>query len=101
MDFSEPGSTITVGLTCDAGLLTLFVTNNGRTIPEGMLDNIFDSMVSLRASNQDNRLHFGIGLYVVRVIAEHHGGSVSAINLMNGNGVTIRVTLPLYKTAAS
>ncbi|MDP4597924.1 MAG: ATP-binding protein [Pseudomonadales bacterium] len=101
VDFSEPGSTITVGLTCDAGLLTLFVTNNGRTIPEGMLDNIFDSMVSLRASNQDNRLHFGIGLYVVRVIAEHHGGSVSAINLMNGNGVTIRVTLPLYKTAAS
>jgi two-component system sensor histidine kinase ChvG len=99
VDFSEEGSTITVGLTCDAGLLTLFVTNRGSTIPEGMLDNIFDSMVSVRASNPDNRLHFGIGLYVVRVIAEHHGGSVSAVNLMNGNGVTIRVTLPMYKPA--
>ena len=63
-----------------------------------MLDNIFDSMVSARLSNTDNRLHFGIGLYVVRIIAKHHGGSVKAMNLLSGNGVTIQVTLPLYKT---
>jgi two-component system sensor histidine kinase ChvG len=43
-------------------------------------------------------LHFGIGLYVVRIIAKHHGGSVKAMNLLSGNGVTIQVTLPLYKT---
>jgi len=59
-----------------------------------MLENIFDSMVSARESNPDNRLHFGIGLFVVRVIAEHHGGNVSAANLPSGQGVTIRVTLP-------
>jgi len=53
--------------------------------------------VSARVSNSDNRLHFGIGLYVVRIIAEHHGGTVKAANLQNGNGVTIQVTLPLYK----
>lgn len=100
VDFSPVGSTITVGLTTDNQSLTLFVTNQGPTIPRDMIDNIFDSMVSVRASNPDNRLHFGMGLYVVRVIAEHHGGSVSANNLGNGQGVTIRVTLPRYVPVA-
>lgn len=95
-DFSPSGSTITVGLTTDNQHLTLFVTNQGPTIPRDMIDNIFDSMVSVRATNPDNRLHFGMGLYVVRVIAEHHGGSVAANSLGNGQGVTIRVTLPRY-----
>lgn len=97
VDFSGQGSTITVGLTTDGNNLTLFVTNQGPTIPPDMFENIFDSMVSVRASTVDNRLHFGMGLYVVRVIAEHHGGSVTAANLLNGNGVTIRVNLPLHK----
>ncbi len=97
IDFSEPDTTITIGLTTDTDFLTLFVTNQGTPIPPDMVDNIFDSMVSIRESNPDNRLHFGMGLYVVRVIAEHHGGSVSASNLLNGRGVTIKVKLPLYK----
>jgi signal transduction histidine kinase len=40
-------------------------------------------------------LHFGLGLYVVRVIAEHHGGSVRGMNLPDGSGVAVIVQLPL------
>lgn len=101
VDFSQTGTTITVGLTTDAEFLTLFVTNQGSSIPRDMIENIFDSMVSVRESNPDNRLHFGLGLYVVRIIAEQHGGSVSASNLLNGNGVTLRVKLPLFKSTSS
>ncbi len=99
VDFSAPSTTITVGLTTDAENLTLSVTNQGPTIPATTLKSMFDSMVSVRESNPDNRLHFGMGLYVVRVIAEHHGGSVNAANLHDGSGVSIRVTLPRYKPA--
>lgn len=95
VDFSPVGSTITVGLTTDERNLTLFVTNQGPTISKELFETIFDSMVSVRANTVDNRLHFGMGLYVVRIIAQHHGGVVSAANLLNGNGVTIKVTLPL------
>jgi len=35
---------------------------------------------------------------VVRVIAEHHGGSVTATNLIDDTGVTIKVTLPRFLT---
>lgn len=97
MDFSESGSTITIGINADARDLTLFVTNQGPTIEDDMVENIFDSMVSVRESNPDNRLHFGMGLYVVRIIAEHHGGSVKAANLFDGKGVSIKVTLPIYR----
>ena len=97
VDFSESGSTITVGINADANFLTLFVTNPGPIIAEDQVENIFDSMVSIRENNPDNRLHFGMGLYVVRIIAEHHGGSVKASNLFDGKGVSIKVTLPIYK----
>ncbi len=99
IDFSEEGSTITVGINSDANNLQLFVTNQGPVIPSDMVDNIFDSMVSIRESNPDNRLHFGMGLYVVRVIAEHHGGSVRAANLFDESGVTISIRLPIFKKA--
>jgi K+-sensing histidine kinase KdpD len=50
-------------------------------------------MVSHRG--QENRLHFGLGLYVVRIIAEHHGGAVNALNLQDDTGVAFLVQLPL------
>ena len=97
IDFSEPDSTITIGINADAHNLTLFVTNQGPIISEDMMDSVFDSMVSIRESNPDNRLHFGMGLYVVRIIAERHGGSVKATNLFDGKGVSIKVLLPIYR----
>jgi two-component system sensor histidine kinase ChvG len=98
VDFSEEGSIITIGITTDNNELTLFVTNYGPGIPTEKSVNIFDSMVSIRET--DTRMHFGMGLYVVRVIAEHHGGSVSASNLPEGNGVTVLIKLPLYNEKA-
>ena len=51
-------------------------------------------MVSHR--DQHNRLHFGLGLYVVRVIAEHHGGQVRAVNLPDNSGVAVVIQLPIH-----
>lgn len=99
VDFSSVGARITIGVTVHGSRLTLFVTNEGSPIPADKLDSVFDSMVSIR--DTDTRLHFGMGLYVVRVIAEHHGGSVSAENLLSGRGVTIKVVLPLQRDTES
>ena len=94
VDFSEAGSTINIDLNTDKDNLRLSITNQGPSVPEDRLVSIFDSMVSIRS--KEARLHIGMGLYVVRVIAEHHGGSVSAANLPDGNGVTVSVNLPMY-----
>jgi two-component system sensor histidine kinase ChvG len=34
--------------------------------------------------------HLGLGLYVARLIAEFHGGSIDARNLPAGDGVVVR-----------
>jgi signal transduction histidine kinase len=59
-----------------------------------MADRLFDSMVSLREKKGDTP-HLGLGLHIVRLVAEFHGGSVAAENLPAGDGVVFTVRLPL------
>ena len=39
--------------------------------------------------------HLGLGLYVVRLIAEFHGGNVIAENLEASDGVEVIISLPV------
>jgi signal transduction histidine kinase len=93
VDFHRTGTPIRVQLECYGDLLQIVVANRGAALSEERLHTIFDSMVSHRGP--DNRLHFGLGLHVVRIIAEHHGGTVSAINLADASGVAFIVRLPM------
>ena len=85
-------------LECFGDLVQIVVANRGAALPEAKLQTIFDSMVSHRGP--DNRLHFGLGLHVVRIIAEHHGGTVMAINLEDRSGVAFVIRLPLVEPTA-
>lgn len=93
IDFHRRETVITVQLDKFSTYLRLSVANRGPTLPASVENSVFDSMVSHRG--QANRLHFGLGLYVVRVIAEHHGGFVRALNLADNSGVAVVVQLPL------
>ena len=95
IDFHRHNSPIKVQLDTYRDHLQITVANRGPVLPERAERSLFDSMVSHRGPN--NRLHFGLGLYVVRVIAEHHDGFVRAMNLTDGSGVAILVQLPLAK----
>ena len=95
LDFASPNSPIVLSLHQSANAVEFSLTNSGATIPTDMLEAVFDSMISIRPGNPDNRLHFGMGLHVVRVIAEHHGGSVSIENVTEPDGVKVSVNLPL------
>lgn len=75
--------------------ILLQVINEGPTIPEEMLATIFNSMVSMR-SQPDSKPHLGLGLYIVRTIAEFHGGRVNAKNLTGDrSGVCFSIYLPI------
>lgn len=96
IDFHRSRSPIKVQLDTYRDQLQITVANRGPTLPENSEKSLFDSMVTHRGPQ--NRLHFGLGLYVVRVIAEHHGGVVRAVNLTDGSGVAIMVQLPMAAT---
>ncbi len=99
VDFHHPGSPIKVQLDDYGDSLQITVANRGPVLPAADGQSLFESMVSHRGPQ--SRLHFGLGLYVVRVIAEYHGGTVRAANLADGSGVAIMVRLPLVSAVAA
>tara|TARA_X000000950_G_scaffold41493_1_gene45407 strand:+ start:7634 stop:9832 length:2199 start_codon:yes stop_codon:yes gene_type:complete len=97
VDFHRTHTPIRVQLDRLDDFLQISVANRGPVLAPELLKTIFDSMVSHRG--QQNRLHFGLGLHVVRIIAEHHGGSVDARNLEDGSGVAFLIQLPAAYSA--
>ena len=93
VDFHRANSPIKVQLDVQRGNLRIVVANRGPLLPADVAGSLFESMVSRRAPRHD--LHFGLGLYVVRLVAQQHGGSAHAVNLVDGSGVAIIVRLPL------
>lgn len=97
IDFHRADSPITVQLDIQRGYLRITVANRGPVLPEKSEEALFDSMVTHRGPQK--KMHFGLGLYVVRIIAEYHGGHVRALNLADGSGVAITVQLPAAENA--
>ena len=95
LDFAYIDAPIVLSLYQKGRMAEFSITNTGPQIPSEMMDAVFDSMISIRPGNPDNRLHFGMGLHVVRVISEHHGGSVSIQNETQPDGVKVTVRLPM------
>lgn len=71
----------------------LSVSNEGPALPAELQEHLFDPMVSLR-DNQTSEVHLGLGLHIVRLIAEFHRGRVTAENLSDKAGVRFSMQLP-------
>ncbi len=72
----------------------LAVANNGPPLPERMQERLFDSLVSVReGAGRSDAPHLGLGLFVVRLIADLHEGEARAVNLGDGAGVEFRLRL--------
>jgi two-component system sensor histidine kinase ChvG len=93
-DFTPPGGPITICLEVDPRECTLMVSNEGPLLPPQLDDRLFESLVSGRSGGDNGKPHLGLGLYIVRLIADFHRGTVTARNLADGTGVAIKVRLP-------
>jgi signal transduction histidine kinase len=94
VDFCPSGGTITVLLERRAGNYVLQVQNDGPPIPPALHGRLFESLFEQR-QDRDDKPHFGLGLYIVRLIAEFHGGTAVAANRAGGGGAVFTITLPL------
>ncbi len=95
VDFGRPGTPIRIALAQAGYAAQLTVTNSGPPIPDAVRGRLFESMISARGERAGSEPHLGLGLYIARLIAEFHGGSIAAANLPDGSGVSVRLTLPL------
>lgn len=94
-DFALPGTPIRVGLAFSAGMASITVENEGPPLPADMASQLFVSMVTSRPETNAQSGHLGLGLYIVRLIAEFHGGSVMAENAPDHRGAKFMVRLPV------
>ena len=78
----------------DSGCYLLQVGNDGAPIPTSLLPRLFESLFEMR-DTRDDRPHFGLGLYIVRLIAEFNGGVAQVANCEDGSGVEFTNSLPM------
>lgn len=99
MEFRAPGTSIDIALHKRSRQVVLGVSNTGAALPPGLASTLFSSMVSVRPEEQRSKEgrvgHLGLGLYIVRLVAEFHGGEARAENRPGNSGVTVSVVLPL------
>lgn len=95
LDYSYPGKPIEVNAISDAHNIEIEIKNEGPFINAEIRDTLFESMVSARLESNPDRPHLGVGLFIVRMVATHHDGSVKAEDRDEVEGSCFRVTLPL------
>ena len=97
LKFSSDGDEVLVRASREDGQARLDVIDKGQGISAEFLDKVFDLFG--QADTQHARLHkegLGIGLSLVRQLAEAHGGHVQVKSEGLGKGSHFTVWLPLY-----
>jgi signal transduction histidine kinase len=95
--FTPPGGAVCVSIHVDreAGEATLRVRDTGTGIEVEQLPRIFDPFAQAQAGLALSTGGLGLGLALVRAVAELHGGRVSAHSEGAGTGLEISVSLPI------
>ena len=98
--FSHTDGTVTIALQRDGETLRLDVRDEGAGIAPEFLPHIFERFS--QASEPGTRGHggLGLGLSIVKHLAELHGGSVTAASDGKDRGTTMTVTLQLGQADA-
>lgn len=98
LKFTRGDGLIGVFVGRDADDAVLRVTDQGIGIPADMLPKVFDLFVQAHHTIDRSRGGLGIGLTLVRRLAELHRGSVRAASEGDGCGSTFTVRLPALAT---
>ena len=101
MKFSLPGGNIRVSLEADAQWAVMRVRDAGIGIASSHLDTVFELFGQAAASLDRSQGGLGIGLTVVRIIAELHGGRAQVFSAGVGQGTEVVVHLPLHAEHAA
>ena len=95
---TPPGTHIRASTSRENGEVTLVVEDDGPGIPPELGDHVFDRFVR---SGRDGARGSGLGLSIVRAVAQSHGGSVRLEPTSDGHGARFVVRLPADQTSTT
>lgn len=93
LEHSPPASTVQVKTAADDEMLRITVSDSGPGIHPDVRPFIFDRYFTLHRTRK--KIGTGLGLYICRMIAEAHGGSIRLIEGTDLPGACFEVMLPL------
>ena len=93
--FSSAGGTIRIEVDTQGGDAVICIRDQGRGIAPESLPKIFEIFGQVDTSERRDRAGLGIGLSVVKQLAEMHGGSIEARSEGLGKGSEFIVRLPI------
>jgi signal transduction histidine kinase len=89
---------------CEAGIsggeAVLRILDEGPGLTESDLMRAFRPFTRLSSAGDGARSSHGLGLWIVRLIAERHGGSIEAANRRDRRGAEFTLRVPLFPTRA-
>ncbi|VWB66664.1 PAS domain-containing two-component system sensor histidine kinase/response regulator [Burkholderia lata] len=92
--FTPPGGRIVVSLARAGERVRLSVADTGQGIAPEYLPHLFETFSRPERAFASPKRGLGLGLSIVRNIAQLHGGDVVATSAGTGRGTTVTVTLP-------
>jgi signal transduction histidine kinase len=91
--FSPKQGTITLSAQALPGLVTIMVKDQGRGVPESMINSIFERFCQVRQSDSKAMGGSGLGLAICKSLVELHGGTIRVESGVN-EGSIFSFTIP-------
>ena len=85
---------ISIGSKLEGDLLLIYISDNGKGIPEKDLPHIFDRLYRVERDRSKEAKGSGFGLSIVKKIIEAHHGQIMCSSTI-GAGTTFQITLPI------
>jgi PAS domain S-box-containing protein len=99
--FTPAGGRIRVRLSSVDSRIDVEVSDTGRGISREFLPRVFDSLSQEGGSSTREHGGLGLGLSIVKQLAQMHGGTVRAESAGEGTGATFTVSLPARHFSAT
>ena len=94
LNHTRPDGKVVVTTRAESNLALIQVEDDGEGISPDLLPHIFDLFVQAERGDDRQRGGLGIGLTLVRRLAQLHGGSAEAHSAGLGAGTTFKVLIP-------
>ena len=91
--FSPSGQSVEVSATENNRELQICVSDRGRGVPAERKRELFEKFGGVTVKRASDRRSYGLGLYLVRLVAEAHGGKVT-VRDREGGGAVFMLSVP-------